>query len=261
MSEVQQTTPTEPQRPKGWWRSRRGRVVLAVVSVVVGLAVIGSIADQRKPTRWNGTRGDVLLDEDFGSATPEFSTDTDRFVDLTVVNEEYRVTVRDSSRPQAIRNVFPHTFPSVRFDATATLLTGVPKAVASVGCWAGSSSYLFLLVPDGRVELLETIDESTGERRDLTDLIDADGARPPGQPNRLRIDCVGGGTDATVVTGYVNGHVQLSVAVPDGYDSFNAVGFWVGSETEGAVFTFDDAIATAERGAPRSARHRSSPTP
>jgi hypothetical protein len=120
----------------------------------------------------------------------------------------------------------------------------------SVGCWSGDSAYLFVLLGDGTVGLLETVSESTGDRRPLTDAIATDSIRPPGEPNRLRIDCVGGGVEPTIVSGWVNGQPVASVAVPDGYDSFVAVGFFMGSETSGTEFVVDDVIAAAERPSP-----------
>jgi hypothetical protein len=51
---------------------------------------------------------------------------------------------------------------------------------------------------------------------------------------------VGGDREPTIVSGWVNGEPILSVAVSDGYDSFNAVGFWVASETDGVEFVVDE---------------------
>ena len=114
--------------------------------------------------------------------------------------------------------------------------------VSSVGCWAADSAYLLIFLPTGEGAIVETVSEHTGERRELTESVTVPGARPRGEPNRLRIDCVGGGRGPTVVSGWVNGQPVVSVAVPDGTDSFNAVGFWVASSANGTEFSIDDVL-------------------
>jgi len=101
--------------------------------------------------------------------------------------------------------------------------------------------------PTGEGGILETILEQTGERRSLTELQTVRGARRRGEPNRLQIDCVGGGRAPTIVSAWVNGEPVVSVAVPDGIDSFNAVRFWLASTAPGTEYGVDDAEAAAER--------------
>lgn len=236
-AEEEESTPQPAPR-------RRHRVLEAIgviTIVLVGLAVVGAIIEPE---------GGVLFREDFDSDEVGFSTDSDRFVDLSVVDDAYQVTIKDGSVPQLVRHVFDHTHDGLSLEATIVHPAEAGEdTFASVGCWAGDSAYHLMIPPDGDVGLLETVSESTGERLALTELTPADAARPAGQPNRLRIDCVGGGKDATVVSGYVNGEAVLSVAIPVGYDSFNAIGFFL-TAVNGARFTIDDVMASAERPEP-----------
>lgn len=237
-AEEQESTPPLPP-PR-----RRHRVLetIGVIAIVlVGLGVVGAII---------GPGDDVIFREDFDSDEVGFSTDSDRFVDLSVVDGEYQVTIKDGSVPQLVRHVFDHTHDGLSLEATIVHPAEAGEdTFASVGCWAGDSAYQLMMAPDGDVGLLETVSESTGERLALTELTPSAAARPAGQPNRLRIDCVGGGKDATVVSGYVNGEAMLSVAIPEGYDSFNAVGFFL-TAADGARFTIDDVMASEERPEP-----------
>lgn len=223
------------------------RIVGIASAIVVALITIGAVTQGPHVARPAGTDGEVLLVEEFDSGTTEFSTDSDRWVDLSVVDGVYRVTIKDSPYPQLMRHLFVRSYDGIRFEATIAYEPDVGEdTVASVGCWTADSGYVFGMMPDGRVGLLETVSERTGDRVELTKLVEADAARPPGEANRLRIDCVGGGKGSTIVSGYVNGEPVLSVAVPNGYDSFNAVGFWVAGKG-GTVIRFDRAIAIAER--------------
>lgn len=215
-----------------------------VLAVIVVSTVLVQLAEK------DGSGG-VLLRESFSSGSAEFSTDSDRLVDLSVADGMYRILIKDASAPQLIRHLWERSYDGFRFEATITQVAGPEEEVlSSVGCWAGNSAYLLIMAPSGEVGILETISESTGERRLLTDLIQADAARPRGEPNRLRIDCVGGGIEPTIVSGWVNGEPVVTLSVPDGYDSFNGVGFWIASETDGAEFRVDDVVAAAERPAP-----------
>jgi hypothetical protein len=234
-------TDSEPNS-RGKRRHRVLEAVGAITLVLVAIGFIGAIAEQ----------GDgEIFSESFDSDEVGFSTDSDRFVDLSVVDDAYQVTIKDGSIPQVARYVFEHTYDGLSFEATIVHQVGAGGVVfASVGCWAGESAYQLLMAPNGDVGLLETVRENTGERRELTELIPVDAARPAGQPNRLEIDCVGGGKDETIVSGYVNGEPVLSVAIPDGYDSFNAVGFFMVAE-RGGRFTIDD--VTASSGQPQPA--------
>jgi hypothetical protein len=238
----------------GWIALRRtgrgdqgGRGLAIAGTVLGGVSLLGFIV---VAVAIEDDLDDALLDEDFSSESPRFSTDSDPDVDLSVVDGTYRVRIKESSSPQLIRTFFGRTEGAVRFEATVTQLAGPgEEALSSVGCWNGDSAYLLAVTATGEAGILETVSERTGERRPLSDLV-PDAARPRGEPNRLRIDCVGGGRGATVVSGWVNGEPVASVAVADGYDSFSAVGFWVLSTADGTEFSMDDAVAVAERSEP-----------
>src|SRR5687768_15764488 len=82
-----------PQTPK---RTSRGfiRVLAAVAAVTVALAVVGAVARVPEEGRTE------LLRKDFGPGEqPSFSTDTDRMVDLAVVDGAYRISIKDPSAP------------------------------------------------------------------------------------------------------------------------------------------------------------------
>jgi hypothetical protein len=229
--------PAPPPKRRSWLK-----VIGIVALVITGLAVVGLLIGPEVAP--NGP----LFEEDFAQAPYSLSTDSDRFVELTVVDQRYRATIKDGSPPQLVRHVFTHSHGSLSFEASVTYPADTGAAFASVGCWGGESAYVLLMTSESEVGLLETIRESTGERQPLTDLIAQEAARP-GRPNRLRIECVGGGTGPTVVSGYLNGEPVLSVAVPDGYDSFDAVGFFLAAE-QGGSFWIDDLIARDERPRP-----------
>ena len=233
--------PPAPE-PKGhrlrWW------VGLTALSLM-GLALIGALVQPEDHV----TDG-VLFIEDFEGESIRFPTDNDRFVDMRVVEGAYQVEITDGTNPQLVRHVFPHTYDSLSFRAAILRPADADGEVyAGVGCWASDSAYLLLVGPDGDVGLMETISEQRGERRPLTDLTPSDATHPAGEPDRLRIDCVGGGQGPTVVSGYVNGEPVLSVEIAGGYDSFSAVGFFMVAEN-GGRFTFDDATATSGRPEP-----------
>jgi len=239
---IQHDASSTPSEPSG--RRRKPLLIGIVIGALVTFAVLAVIGFLAAPSG-----SGILFEEDFSSNEPVFTTDSDRLVDQSVVDGEYRILIRDASAPQIVRHVFAHTHDGLRFEASVTL-PGPTEVAFSVGCWNGDSSYLFVLLGSGEVGLIETVSESRAERRSLTDVIATDAVRPAGEPNRLRIDCVGGGREPTLVSGWVNGEPVISVAVPQGYDSFNAVGFFLGSETDGVEFLVDDVVAAGERPAP-----------
>ncbi|MBA3738184.1 MAG: hypothetical protein H0W97_06420 [Actinobacteria bacterium] len=233
--------PPNPPPPPPKRRRRMLETIGVIAIVLVGLGIVGAII---------GPENGVIFREDFESDEVVFSTDSDRFVDLSVVDGAYQVTIKDGSIPQLVRYVFDNTHDGVSFQATIVHPAEADEdTFASVGCWASDSAYQLVMAPDGDVGLLETVSERTGERLALTELIPSSAARQTGQPNRLRIDCVSEGKDDTVVSGYVNGEAVLSVAIPGGYDSFNAVGFFL-TATDGARFTIDDVMTSAGRPEP-----------
>ena len=227
-------------------REGRGGKGLAVTGTVLGgVSLLAFIA---LAVAVYNQADENLVDEDFSTARPRFSTDSDPLVDLSVVDGTSRIRIMDASSPQTIRSFFDRSRGGVRFEATLNQLVGPEQeAVSSVGCWNGDTAYLLVITPTGEAGLVETVSDRRGERRPLTDLLPVDSARPPGEPNRLRIDCVGGGRQATVVSGWVNGEPVASVAVADGYDSFSAVGFWVATNAPGTEFSVDDVLAVADR--------------
>lgn len=239
---VADVSPSPPAPTK-----RRRQLVIGIIAGVIGtFAVLSVIGYLVAPTT---TGSEVPFEEDFSSVDPKFTTDSDRFVDFSVANGEYHIVIKDASRPQNARHVFAHTYDGLRFESTVTF-PGPGNMLFSVGCWTGDSAYLFALLGNGKVGLLEAVSESSGERRPLTDAITTDAVRPPGAPNRLRIDCVGGGSEPTIVSGWVNGEPIASVAISDGFDSFIAVGFFMAAEADATEFVVDDVIAAAERPEP-----------
>jgi hypothetical protein len=231
---------TEPPPAPPKRRHTVRTVLITVIATIVVLAAIGFLME---------TRSGEVFAEDFESGPVAFSTDSDRRVDLSVEDGAYRIEIKDASGPQLTRHVFTHSYDGLSFEATVVhpdVVRG--EAFASIGCWTGESAYLFVAAPNGRVGLVETISESRGERRGLTDLISVEGMRPAGQPNRLRIECVGGRDGGpTTVSGYVNDEPAVSIEIDDGYDSFDAIGFFIAASTDGATFTADDVVVRAER--------------
>lgn len=226
-------------------KKRRGSLVIGIVAGVIGtFLILGIIGYLALPTE-SGT----ALDEDFSSDEPEFTTDDDPMVKFSVAGGAYHILLKQGGAPQIARHIFDHTHGGLRFESTVTM-PDQENTLFSVGCWAGDHAYLLVLLGDGEVGLIETVSESEGKRRPLTNGTRTEAVRPPGEPNRLRIDCVGGGDEPTIVSGWVNGKPVLSVTVADGYDSFNAVGFWVGADTGGVEFVVDDVLAVDERPEP-----------
>lgn len=227
---------------------RGGRGLAIAGSVLGGIGLLAFIVVVAVTARNQGAGG-VVLREDFNSGkSGRFSTDSDRLVDLSMADGRYKILIKDPVAPQFIRTFFDRSQGGLRFEATVTQVTGPDRdAVFAVGCWAASAAYLAVITPTGEVGILETISEQTGERRPLTELQTVRAARRRGEPNRLRIDCVGGGRGPTIVSAWVNGEPVVSVAVPDGIDSFNAVGFWLASTAPGTEYGVDDVEAAAER--------------
>jgi hypothetical protein len=231
---------------------RRRRLAVAgviVVAMLAGLIALGALT--KVDPIGSTTAASTLFHEEFASeesaAKSGFSLDKDRSVDLRVTDGVYRVTFKETAHPQIIRHLFERTYEGIAFEATVA----VPAdGLASVGCWSGGSSYLLLMTSEGETGLLETVNEfePTVERRPLGDLTPPSAGYRPGTPSRLRIECVGGGTGPTLLSGYVDGELVHSERVDDGLDAFDAVGFFVGAERRGVQIEFDDATASiAER--------------
>jgi RTX calcium-binding nonapeptide repeat (4 copies) len=238
--------PSVPEPPK----RHRGLVMGLLVgagTTFIALSVIGILVSR--------SESELPFEEHFSSNEPKFTTDSDPMVDFSVADGAYHILIKDASAPQVARHIFAHTYDGIRFEA-AVALPGSPSVLLAVGCWSGDHAYLFALLGDGEVGLIETVSEFTGEWRALTEGLTSDAVGPVSEPNRLRIDCVGGGTEPTVVSGWINGEPILSVAIRDGYDSFDAVGLFVGALNDGAEFVVDNVAAAAER--PNPAR---SPVP
>jgi hypothetical protein len=232
-------TPPPPAPPR---RHTLRTVLITVAGTIVALAVIGILFGPRMSGE--------LLAEDFESEPVEFSVESDPISDLRVQDGAYVFEVKEANTPMVTRHVFPQAHKGLTFEATAVHPTDVgEQAAAALGCWAGSAAYLFVTSPHGEAAVIGTRGES-GEIGELTEMIPIDDAGPAGEPNELRLECVGGeGQEPTIVSGYVNGDPVVSVSIPNGYDSFDAIGFWVmaGAPT---TFTFDDVLVTAERAEP-----------
>lgn len=197
------------------------------------------------------TESGVLLDSDFGEGNDvPFALDRDRFLETEVENGEMVVRINDPQSPHLIRHLFNRSYEAVAFEASI----GVDASqdgftLLSIGCWNADAGYLVVFLSDGRsgeVLLMEVISEKTGERIPLvepesTDLMDT------ADLNRLRIDCVGGGSESTVVSAWVNDVPLFAVMVDGdlGLDAFSGVGFWLGGD--GVEYRIDDVKAVAER--------------
>jgi hypothetical protein len=195
-------------------------------------------------------RGDTTQ-TDRAIRSPQMSTIiTTAISELRMEDGEYVFEVKEANTPMHSRHVFTNSHKSLTFEATAVHPTDVgEESAAALGCWAGDAGYLFLTSPNGEAVVIGTRSE-TGEIGDFTEPVVMDAARPAGQPNELRLECLGGeGREPTIVSGYVNDEPVVSVSIPNGYDSFDAIGFWVlaGDPT---TFTFDDVLVTAERAEP-----------
>jgi hypothetical protein len=187
----------------------------------------------------------TLLEEDFSSSSNTFSTASDEFVDLVVEDGAYIVRMKDVSLPRAVRHFLEAATATVRFEADINQSAQLSiQANQSVGCWNGLSGYLFTLENTGRAGIVEVGSETGGKRTALTEFAVAAAAQPFSEINRMRIDCAGGGTNPTVVTGWLNEEPVASVAVPGGHDSFNAVGFLL-TANEPTEFRIDNVLATS----------------
>jgi RTX calcium-binding nonapeptide repeat (4 copies) len=231
-------------------KRHRGLVIGMLVGAGTTLAALSVIA-----ILMARSESELPFEENFSANEPKFTTDSDPLADFSVADGAYHILIKDARAPQVARHLFAHTYDGIRFEA-AVALPALPSVVLAMGCWSGDHAYLWALLGNGEVSLIETVSEFTGEWRALTDSLTSAAVGPLSEPNRLRIDCVGGGKEPTVVSGWVNGEPILSVAIHDGYDSFDAVGFLVGALNDGAEFVVDNVAAAAER--PNPAR---SPVP
>lgn len=105
-------------------------------------------------------------------------------------------------------------------------------------------------VPDGSAAVVVGTLGETGELGDLTEMIPIENARPAGEPNELRLECVGGeGREPTLVSGYVNGDRSSASRsrTATTRSTRSGSGWLPGSPT---TFTFDDVLVTAEGAVP-----------
>ncbi len=225
-----------PPPAEGSTRRRRHRVWKAIVIVVGTLIALAAAGAVLQPG--DGT----FLVENFDSDTIQFTTDSDRVVEQTVEDGAYHIEIKDPTAPQYSRFVFRSTRDAVRFEADISG-SGEGGWAAGVGCWAGDSAYVFAMFDSGDVVLLELGDG----RRSMTEPTMVDSILQPTEPTRLRIDCVGGGAEATIVSGWVNGEPIVSVADPGGWDSFMAVGIFAFAEEAGTSFRVDNVIGVEDR--------------
>ena len=190
-----------------------------------------------------------------------FVTESDQYVDLFIEGGRYHIHTKNDSPCQAARTVFPVAYPDVRFEATMTQVADTGgEALHAVGCWNGDAGYLLQVSSSGEVAIVDSVSTISGVQRLLYGPELVKTLRPVGQANRLRIDCLGGGTEPTLVSGWVNGVPIATVEVPDGIDGFPAVGFWAGSETGELDVEVDDWLWVAERQEPSLVPTRPSTT-
>jgi hypothetical protein len=160
----------------------------------------------------------------------------------------YRIEIKDPTRPQLMRHVESSPFGAARFEATMTLASSSNGiSVLGLGCWADDHAYAFMALATGEVVLAERTESADQKMRDLSTTAQPSSFRP-GEPNRLRFDCVGATPTApAVLSAYVNGDPVLSVKMEDGVASFDRVGFMAMASQAGSVFTVDDVYAVVER--------------
>lgn len=180
---------------------------------------------------------------------PAFIVETDEFVSLLIEDGHYRIRIHDGGPPQTIRSVNSFTSGATRFEATVTQTESGSEAILGIGCWNGDQAYVLAVNPLGEAGLIEFRSTRTTDARVLAAPQAHPALRPVGEPNHLRIDCLGGGTEPTVVVGSVNEQTIVSVALPLGVDQFNAFGFWVVADGPFEV-AVDDYRWAAERREP-----------
>ena len=211
------------------------RRVLLIGPLATGLLILSIV------TGCGGLPDGVLIDEDFSDADDlPFLLENDRFIDMAVDGGEYLVTINDPNAPHVIRNIFDRSSGSLAFETTLeTTFDPDDRLLTSIGCWNADAGYVFVVLPSGEAGLLEVVSEKTGERIPLSELVSVEGFES-GEPTRLELDCVGGGTEPTTISAWINDTPILSVSVNDGMDSFNAIGFWLGAE--GTTFHIDHVL-------------------
>ncbi len=100
--------PDEPD-PEAWpsppepSKRRRPVVTGIIVGAVATFAILAVIGYLVAPTD-----SETPLEEDFSSDDPEFTTDSDPFVDFSVSDGAYHILIKDSSRPQLARHLRPY---------------------------------------------------------------------------------------------------------------------------------------------------------
>lgn len=237
-----------PGRRRAWWTVAVIAAVIAVLGVVA--ALLGDAPDTETVRQVGASSSPQLLfEEDFSDPSDQsFSLDVDQQISLSYTDGYYRMLIKQPSSHSA-RHIFEQPVGSLRFEATVTGMSGADSnSLIGVGCWSGNHSYVFAVSPAGRSFLIEpkTQEEPEGTAFAMTEIepwqLQAD--------NRLRIDCEGGGSRPTIVTGWANGEPVLSISVPDGLDSFEAGGFSMGTYEADTEYRADDVVAYAERPTP-----------
>lgn len=236
----------EPSGPAAIWDSLPAKrstpgwlIALIVAGTAVGLlvvvAVIGLVV-------LAGT-SETIIDESFDSGTGPFSTDSDNFVDLEFADGGYRVTVKDARSPQEARSFFEPARDAVRVESDVSIVDSSGGSAAGLSCYAGSASgYLFVVSNDGSWGIVKVIDAQTGELDPLEE--GSSGVSLGTTSHRLRLDCTGGGTTPTKLTGSIDGTEIATASDDQGFDQFRAAGYWVGGEQAPIVVLFDDFLVT-----------------
>jgi hypothetical protein len=207
--------------------------VIATVGVLAAVVAIGLPPALR--------RSDVLLRDDFESDRG-WSTDEDPLVTMRFANGGYEILVKDHSVSQESRHWLSGPLErEISFSAEATVVRGPLDAAIGLVCYSAQrAGYVFGITRSGNYEIVRASPSDVDFHKGLTK-----GTTEPlaHGVNRLSISCIGGATAPTILTFTVNGESVARVEDPGGWDGFGAVGFWVWSSEDDALFRFDNALA------------------
>lgn len=234
-----------PAGPVGTWSAsnqperRTGRVWLIAALIVGGIVVLLGIAGVM--TFVVSDSSGPIVDEDFTHGAGKFSTDTDNFVDLQVVDGAYQVTIKETSSPQEMRSFFEPARAAITVTTTVAVAEAPAAVAAGLSCYSNSDTgYLFLVTNDGQWAVVKTTSFADGTQMVLEE---GAGETPLSTvPTTLHLGCKGGGTEPTVITVQVNGGDIHTVTDVEGYDQFRAAGFFAAAEAAPSVLLFDDMV-------------------
>ena len=228
------SAPTPAPAPRG---SRRGWLIGGLVAggvVLLALIAVAVFVVGRASTG-------PVIDEDFSSGPGPFSTDSDNFVDLTVVDDAYQVTLKDVDSPQEARSFFDPARSAITVTAKVSETEAPAASAAGISCYSNTETgYLLVVSSDGEWAIVKVIDLNEG----TTDVL-AEGTSETGlssQAITLHLSCTGGGTDPTVITGQVDDGPVHTADDDEGYDQFRAAGFFAAAEEAPSILVFDDMV-------------------